>query len=79
MYYLVTMHRRGELNSHSYNIGCFTKESRAIEIGKWESEFRGGKYESVITVVDELPDDVNLNIVDDELKSFIERFSKFYK
>lgn len=64
MYYLVTMYRWGDLNEHHYCAGCFAKHSRAVSIGNYERDFRGGKYEPVITGVDKVPDGVKLNSVD---------------
>ena len=71
MYYLVTMYRWGDLEEHNYCAGCFTKKTRAEGIGKWEREFRGGKYEPIVTEVENVPKGVKLNEVDEDLEVFI--------
>lgn len=73
MYYLVKMYRWGDLEEHSYSAGCFSKESRAKYIGEKERDFRGGKYEHVISVVQEVPDGVVLNEVDEWLSAAIKK------
>ena len=49
--FVVTMHRWGDDESHSYVLGVFSTENKAIEEGKKEMDYRGMKYEPKITKV----------------------------
>lgn len=42
--YVVTMYRWGDRENHSYVVGAYSTEAKAIEAGRLEEEWRGGKY-----------------------------------
>ena len=46
------MYRWGDREAHSYVIGAFTKKQKAIDEGKKEEEYRGGKYSSEVLEFD---------------------------
>lgn len=58
--YTVHAYRWGDREKHSYSVGVYTDEKKALEIAEAESEYRGGKYEC--EVLEWIPD---LNIRDD--------------
>lgn len=45
MIYAVIMRRWGSQDDHSYLLGVFSNEARALEEGKKEKAIRGNKYE----------------------------------
>lgn len=53
--YVTTMYRWGDYECHSYFLGVYNKKHMAIEEGKKEQEWRGGKYspEVVETLMNE--------------------------
>ena len=46
--YVVHAYRWGDREKHSYHVGVFDKEERAIEAAEYEQLERGGKYECEI-------------------------------
>ena len=49
--YVTIMYRWGDHECHSYLLGVYNKKHKAIEEGKKEKEWRGGKYAPEVTEV----------------------------
>lgn len=43
--FTVAAYRWGSKENHSYIVGVYSTEKRALEVAAIEEEFRGGKYE----------------------------------
>ena len=50
--FVVTAYRWGSKEGHSYVVGVFDTEELAIAQAKLEKEWRGGKYECEVIVMD---------------------------
>ena len=50
--FVVTAYRWGDKEGHSYVVGVFDTEELAIAQAKLEKEWRGGKYECEVIVMD---------------------------
>ena len=50
--FVVTAYRWGDKEGHSYVVGVFDTEELAIAQAKMEKEWRGGKYECEVIVMD---------------------------
>ena len=50
--FVVTAYRWGSKEGHSYVVGVFDTEELAIAQAKMEKEWRGGKYECEVIVMD---------------------------
>lgn len=50
--FVVTAYRWGNKEGHSYVVGAFDAEELAITQAKLEEEWRGGKYECEVIVMD---------------------------
>lgn len=74
--YLITMYRWGDTTDDSYVLGCFMDEQEAKEIGVWQMDYRGHKYEPYITEVEDCPIVIELDRVDTWLKDHIYRMTK---
>ncbi len=48
MLYVVTMYRWGDREKHSYVIGVFDDEDKAIGAGVKEEQYRDGKYKAEV-------------------------------
>lgn len=46
--YIVTAYRWGDAESHSYNLGVFTKKKKAQDVAESHCTYRGGKYACVV-------------------------------
>lgn len=49
--YIVTMHRWGDSESHSYFLCAHTKKHAALKAGDDEHDYRGGKYYPLVLEV----------------------------
>lgn len=50
--YVVTMYRWGDRENHSYVLGVWDDKDVAIEKGKEEISYRGGKYEPEVISIE---------------------------